>query len=863
MSLARGTRIGPFEIAALLGAGGMGEVYRARDTRLHRDVALKILPDAFALDPDRLARFKREAQMLAALNHPNIAAIYGLEETDTGQALVLELVEGPTLAEVLSGEVALGSGLSAVGQLRSHAVPQFGASGQKPIAQGPKPASALSVDEALRIARQIAEALEAAHLQGIIHRDLKPANIKVREDGSVKVLDFGLAKLAEGPAEAGHYAPSPPEGGHYVQTGGTADRSVRPDLTAAPTITTPAATRLGTILGTAAYMAPEQARGKTVDKRADVWAFGCVLYEMLTGRRAFTGEDVTETIAAVVRGEPDWSALPAALPPMLRVFLRRCFAKIPADRLHDIGDMRLAMDGAFDVPVPLASRAAGSPAASLWRSPALLASLLAAVVVTAVATLWLTPSPPEGLLPLRRFALSTGESPLWIANTNQDVAIAPDGSRIVYFTGTGANRQLHVRALDALEGTAIRDADRFFEPFISPDSRWVGFIDEAGFMLRKMPIAGGPPVNVTKIGTEMLGATWGPDDTIVFATVELGTGLRRVSAGGGTPTVLTTPDKARGELLHAWPEFLPGGRALLFTIQTEEGGKAFQIAALDLESGTIKILVPGGSSPRFSQTGHIVYGVENTLRAVPFDPGRLEVLGDPVPLLEGVITKTDGGADFSVSADGTLVYVAGGAGGVQRRLVWAERGGARQPIAAPPRAYAVARISPDGTRAALDVRDQESDIWIWDFVRQTLTRLTANPTYDGSPVWTPDGRRIVFVSNRSGVLGSGGALLIQSADGTGTAERLTDANVYAPNTFSADAQRLVFTVVTSNLLLDLRMLILDGQRREVPLIQTPFRELSAEISPDGRWLAYQSNESGQTEVYVRPFPDIDRGRWLV
>ncbi|MSO84307.1 MAG: serine/threonine protein kinase, partial [Acidobacteria bacterium] len=546
MALAVGSRIGSFEIGTLLGAGGMGKVYRVRDTRLNRDVAIKILPESVALDRDRLARFKREAQVLAALNHPHIAAIYGLEEAEGILALVLELVEGPTLADR--------------------------------IAQGP-----IAVDEAIPMARQIAEALEAAHDQGIIHRDLKPANIKVRDDGSVKVLDFGLAK-----------ALGPPEGGHYVpQGGGAVGRGVRlePDLTNAATITSPAMmTGIGMILGTAAYMAPEQARGKVVDKRADVWAFGCVLYEMLTGHRACPGEDLTETIASVVKGEPDWSALPATLPPTLRVYLRRCLQKNPRDRVHGIGDMRLAIDGAFDVPAPPPQSAGAIAPPRPWRSPTVAGGAIVLILISVAATWWLKPPAAERPAPLRRFVVSTGQAALGIATINRDVAITPDGSRLVYFAGVGGKRQLYVRALDALEGTPIRQADRFFEPFVSPDSRWVGFNDEADYMLRKMPIGGGPPVTITAVGPEMLGATWGPDDTILFATTEAGTGLRRVPAGGGTPTVLTTPDKARGEIQHSWPEFLPGGRAILFTIQSGQRGEDFQIAAFDIESGQTKIL---------------------------------------------------------------------------------------------------------------------------------------------------------------------------------------------------------------------------------------------------------------------------------
>ena len=780
----------------------MGEVYRATDTKLKRQVAIKILPPALVADHDRLARFQREAEVLASLNHPNIAAIYGLEESEGMTALVMELVEGDDLSQR--------------------------------IAKG-----AIPIDEALPIAKQIAEALEAAHGQGIVHRDLKPANIKVRPDGTVKVLDFGLAKAMES----------------------TGAMSV--SASQAPTITTPAMTQAGMILGTAGALRPEQARGKAVDKRADIWAFGAVLFEMLTGKRAFPGEDLTDTLAAVVKLDPRWDAIGAGVPARVRQVLRVCVQKDPKQRAQAIGDVRLALEGAFDVPAPAPQPSAEALGTKLhWRSPTVGAAALALILVTAVATWVLKPPAAERPAPLRRFTISTGQAPLSIGTRNRDMAITPDGSRLVYFAGLGTDRQLYIRALDALEGTPIRQAGRFFEPFVSPDGRWVGFNDEADLMLRKMPIAGGPPVTITAVGREMLGATWGPDDTIVFATTEPGTGLQRVPAGGGTPTVLTTPDKARGEIQHAWPEFLPGGRAVLYTIQSGERGEDFQIAVFDIQSGDTKILVPSGSSPRFSPSGHLVYGAENTIRAVPFDPVRLEVLGDPIPLAEGVLMKRNSGAaDFSVAADGTLVYIAGAAGGLQRRLVWAERGGARRPINAPPRAYTTMRISPDGTRVALAARDQQDDIWIWDFARETLTRLTTDPSNDFAPIWTRDGRRIVFSSTRV----SPSPLFVQAADGTGGTERLTEsAEAHAPNTFSPDGGRLIFRADTGTATgQDLRMLVLDGERRITPLIQTPFDERNAVISPDGKWIAFQSNESGTDEVYVRPFPDVESGRWQV
>jgi serine/threonine-protein kinase len=554
----------------------------------------------------------------------------------------------------------------------------------------------LPLEEALSIAKQIAEALEAAHEHSIIHRDLKPANIKLRPDGTVKVLDFGLAKIME---DVGRVLPSGPAG-----VAGSKEQDPAYVLSQSPTITSPAATRMGVILGTAAYMSPEQARGKAVDKRTDIWAFGSVLYEMLTGKRAFPGEDVTDTLAAIVRGEPDWEALPANVPPTLRVYLRRCLQKNPRDRVHDIADMRLAFEGAFDLPAAPADVRSVADAKKSWQSLAVpVTAALILIFLSGVTTWVLKPTPAERPGPIRRFAVTAAPAALAIANTNRDLAITPDGTRIVYFAGNGSSRQLYVRSLDALDGTAIREAEFFFEPFVSPDGKWIGFNDEADYTLRKISVAGGPAVSIAPVGREILGATWGPDDSIVFATTEGGTGLWRVAAGGGKPVALTKPDKERGEISHAWPEFLPGGKALLYTIRSSD---ASQVAALNLETGEQKVLLPVGTSPRFSPTGHLVYGVETTLRAVRFDPTRLEVLSDPIPVLESVAAKPSGGVDFSVAGDGTLVYV-GGSNLIQRRLVWVDRRGSAQPLKAPLRRYQTLQISPDGARVALDVRDEK------------------------------------------------------------------------------------------------------------------------------------------------------------
>jgi Tol biopolymer transport system component len=797
MPLTVGTRIGPYEILGAIGAGGMGEVYRARDSKLGRDVAIKALPDLFAKDPERVARFEREAQLLASLNHPHIAAIYGLEEVEGIKCLVLELVDGQSLAERLT-------------------------------------AGALPVAESIALARQIVDALEAAHAKGIIHRDLKPGNIMVTVEGQVKVLDFGLAKALENEAVS--------------------------STSNSPTLTFAAATQAGVILGTAAYMSPEQARGRSADKRSDIWAFGCVLYEMLTATRPFAGDDITDTIAAVVRGEPDWTLLPRDMPPMLEVYLRRCLRKVPKERAQDIGDIRLVLEGAFDPPVsPTPPGSAPMPPAKAVRTAWLVPAALVLLVAGAAFAWWLKPAAPQAPAPVRRFALSTAPAALNIANANRDVALTSDGTRLIYFAGQGSGRQLYVRPLDALAGTAVRPAERWFEPFVSFDGRWIGFNDESDYTLRKASLTGGPPVTITALGTELLGASWGPDDTIVFAKREPGTGLWRVPAAGGTPVQLTTPDKTRGELQHSWPEFLPGGAAVLFTIQTGLGGRESEIAVVDLKTGKRKILGPG-SNPKFAPSGHLVYGVEGTLSAVRFDPVRLETRGDPVPVLERVLTKSTGGADFSIAGDGTLVYLSGSGSSVRRQLAWIDRNGTRQPISAPPRAYVIPRISPDGSRAAIDIRDQESDIWSWDFARQTLSRLTTDSSFDGNPAWTPDGRRIVFASGRMGQL----AVYAMAADGSGDAARLSEGpNPETPSAVTPDGAHVVFRRDAPGTGQDLLFLDLEGPHRTIPLLQSRFGERNGEVSPNGKWLVYDSNESGAYEVYVRPFPNADAGRWPI
>ena len=797
MPLSAGTRLGPYQILSALGAGGMGEVYRARDTKLDRAVAIKILPEAFAADAERIARFQREAKTLASLNHPNIAHIHGLEESNGVRALVIELVEGEDLAQR--------------------------------IARG-----AIPVAEALPIAKQMADALEAAHEQGIIHRDLKPANIMVRRDGTVKVLDFGLAKAMEPTGVAS------------------------PSVSQSPTITTPAMTQAGMILGTAAYMSPEQARGKPVDKRTDIWAFGCVLYEMLTGQRAFDGQGVSETLARVLEREPDWAKLAATLSPALHTYIRRCLQKDPRQRVQAIGDVRLALEGAFDTSVGQT----GAPAAvALWQRVALVgvAAMIAsgAIIGTLVwfAARRAEPVPPR----VSRLQLTpAGPAALSISWNDRDLAITPDGSRLIYAGNQGT--QIFVRSLDALAPVAVFTG-KVSGLFVSPDGQWIGFRDGLS-MLKKVAVAGGPAVTLATIDTAgYSGATWGPDDTIIFATNSVDTGLQRVSAAGGPVTVLTRPDRAQGESDHFWPEMLPGGRAVLFTITSLTGGlDVAQVAVLDLQTGARRILVRGGSHAHYVSSGHLVYAAAGTLRAVPFDLARLETRGTPVTVVPDVVTTIKGGVNAVVAGDGTLAYVLGTVEGTPRTLMWVDRQGRETPIPAPTRPYLLPALSPDGTRVAVFVNDQERDLWLWDLGRTTLTRLTSTPGVDVVQVWTPDSRRLIFTSERAGVRN----LFWQAADGAGAVERLTESpDTQYPTGVSADGRRLIFTDESPTTANDVMAIELDATRRVTPLVQSPFTERNGIISPDGRWLAYEANDSGPFEVYVRPFPEVNSGRWLV
>ena len=792
MPLSVGSRLGHYDVTALIGEGGMGQVYQATDTKLNRQVALKILPEAFASDPDRLVRFQREAQVLASLNHPGIAAIYGLEEADDTRALVLELVEGPNLADR--------------------------------IAQGPIP-----LNEALPIAKQIAEALEAAHEAGVIHRDLKPANIKVRPDGTVKVLDFGLAKALD----------TTPEG----------DPSQSPTLTAA-------ATQMGVIMGTAAYMSPEQAKGRTVDRRGDVWAFGAVLYEMLTGQRAFAGSDVSEVLASVLAREPDWTLLPRDVSPVLGIYFRRCLQKDPKQRIGDVQDIRLALEGAFET-TSVSTLETATPQAAGWRH---VAPWVAAVVLAGLVTgvgVWNLRPPPPARSP-ERFVVSAPPSatPSLLAPVTA-LAISPDGRTIAYRAVVDGEVGLYVRHLDQLEGELLPGTEGAANIFFSPDGTEVGFVSPVDQSLKKIRVAGGPAVTLCPMPGVPRGASWGPNGTIIFAAANAG--LFRVSSAGGEPEVLID---AEGREDHDWPDVLPRGHAVLFTTDSEAGPGNSQLAVLDLETGDQRGLPLSGSHPRYLSSGHLVYSSSgNTLWAVRFNPDRLEVVGEPIPVLEGVETGASGGANVAVSRNGTLVHEGGGARRT-RTLAWVDRQGNEEAIAAEPRPYTTVSLSPNGRQVMTQVGSigESVDLVLFDLTRDTATPFTFSPGFDAYPQWTPDGQQVVFYSIRD----DANHILMRAADGTGQVETLmTSENLIVPLSFSPDGRTLVFVESRPETGFDIGTLSLDGEGRTEWLLEDTFSEGRAQVSQDGRWMAYLSTEADQFDIFVRPFPNVDDGRFPI
>jgi eukaryotic-like serine/threonine-protein kinase len=805
MALTAGSRLGPYEILTPIGAGGMGEVYRARDKKLDRDVAIKILPEALAADPDRIVRFEREAKTLAALNHPNIAHIYGLEESEGVSALVMELVEGPTLADR--------------------------------IARGPVP-----LDEALPIARQIAEGLEAAHEQGIIHRDLKPANLKMRDDGTVKILDFGLAKALDPIATS------------------------NAQVTNSPTLSLHA-TMAGMILGTAAYMSPEQARGKAVDRRADIWAFGAVLYEMLAGRRAFDGDDASITLAAVMMKDPDWAELPPSLPSRLRELLRRCLERDPKRRLQAIAEARIQIETilsgsdlsvASDFGIATTQSGRGKASSATWIAAAGSTVVLLMTTLTLAGALYLrrsssgTPvvrfgvSPPAGwtITIDGRFTGGSGTGP-------NPVAVSPDGRRLALVANSPTGRsRLWLRSLDTLVAQELPDTDGATSPFWSPNSQSVAFFADG--KLKRINLSGGPPLTLCNLPA-FNGATWNRTGTILLAVGTNGT-IQRLSDAGGTPSVIW-PDHT--DPLVRRPSFLPDGQHFLYF---ETGG----VYAGSVDSAERKLIIkdPDANTALYSD-GYLLFLRGTTLTAQRFDPRRLEFSGEPVPIAEHVQTSLGTGpraAYFSVSDNGVLAYQPATEIPEISHLAWVDRTGKTLAELSDPAAYSDLELSPDGTRLAVSVRDpalKTSDIWIVEAVRGVRTRVTSHPANEWVPIWSPDGSRIVFESNRN----EAGGLYVTAANGLGAEEVLLQGALTRSFSWSRDGRYVLYQLSSGRggrgSASDLWVLPLAGERKAFPFLQSPFGKQNARVSPDGRWVAYASDETGVPEVYVASFPRPD------
>ena len=789
MPLVAGSRVGPYEIVALIGSGGMGEVYRARDTQLDRDVAIKILPDAVAGDPDRLMRFEREAKTLATLNHPHIAQIHGLEHLGTTRALVMELAEGEDL--------------------------------RQQIARG-----ALAIDDALSIARQIADALEAAHDRGIVHRDLKPANIKVAADGNVKVLDFGLAKAIEDGTETSVSNMS------------------------SPTITSPTTTRAGVILGTAAYMSPEQARGRVVDKRTDIWAFGVVLYEMLTARRAFDGETVSDTLAVLLTRDVDLSALPRDTPATVRRLLARCLTRDTRMRLRDIGEARIALSGATP---EVAAPAAPPPHSSRpwpWLAGAAVAG--AAIALAGISALTSPASSPSRPVMHLSIPLSP-KAPLSNSGAFVRIALSPDGTRLAYVGRTDTVNRLFIRNLSQLDFNVVAGSEDARGPFFSPDGQWLGFT-VAG-RLRKIPVGGGSPTTLAEFSGVPAGARWNDDDSIVFARGPLG--LFSVPAAGGAARPLIAPDRAAHESWLSFPQVLPSGAGLLFTLAGDSIA-SFDDAQVVVETAgrpeTRRILV-GGTSGRYLQTGHLVFGHNGRLMAAPLDLAQQRLTGAALPILDGVSMSPATGVVNTVTSDtGTLAYVPGPLMDVgPDNLVVIDRSGVVTTLS-PPYGFFLDEmsVSPDGRRVAIRAAKANDDLHVYDSLAGTFSRLTLDAGDEQNPVWTPDGKRIVYSSTQGGNLN----LYWRIADGSSAPERLLQSlNELRASSISPDGKLLAYTERHPETGHDIWILPLNGERTPRPVLRTPFQERLPSFSPDGEWLAYESDEPGRSQVYVMRFPD--------
>ena len=817
MQLTPGTTLGSYRILSAIGAGGMGEVYRAQHVRLGREVAVKVLPESMADTPERRGRFEREARVLASLNHPNIATLHGLEDCGDKTLLEMELVPGENLAD----------------RLKRGAMPP---------------------EEAIPIFKQIAEALEAAHGQGIIHRDLKPANVKVTPEGRVKVLDFGLAKALEVESRSGDAAES-------------------------PTFTT--RTHDGIVFGTAAYMSPEQVRGRALDRRTDIWSFGCMLYEALTGRAPFAADTMSDTLAAVLKEEPDWRALPAA-PLGLQRLVRRCLKKEPSARLHDIADARLELEETINESAALVVPMPGHGAWRISRRHALAGGLLLLLTIAAIVAAWnagrsqrVGTTQSRFVVPLPAgYSLEHGPGP--------SLVVSPDGSRIVFVAlERGGGTQLFSRALDRFEAVPMPNTQGASAPFFSPDGRWVGFY--ANGALHRVSVDGGSPLKITE-APAIWSAAWGDDQQIIFAAAVAPNGLRRVPADGGVAEELTIPKAEQGELQHAMPQVLAGGERVLFSILTKAGWEPAILSLRTREWTVLRRGAPGHTPAQFAASGHLIYAqATGGLVAVPFDPVRGELTGSAVPLLER-IDMSGGGSAFALAPSGTLVYLPARTELPRRTLVLVDHEGRSTPIPATRGPYSHPRFSRDGNRLAVALESENgADIWIVDVARGARQRLTSGG-FNGFPVWTPDasevtfqaaaspGRFSLFARNLTGgselqplmtdqPTGTSGALPAGMASLLpGTMPRPGNANPQIPMSWSADGQHLAFDERKPGAQRDVWVLTRGGDPS--PFVLTAFDEWSPAFSPDGQWLAYVSNESGRNEVYVQPYPGPG-GKWPI
>ncbi len=777
-----------YEIIAPIGSGAMGEVFSARDTRLDREVAVKVLPSDFSTDPERLARFRREAKVLAALNHTNIAAIHGLENDRDIIFLAMEMAPGETL--------------------------------EARISRGNMP-----TDEALAVAIQIAAGLEEAHTKGIVHRDLKPANVKLSSDGHIKILDFGLARAYQDEDEA------------------TTEPGTSPTMTAAMT-------QAGVVLGTAAYMSPEQARGYEVDSRTDIWAFGVILWELLAGRRLFAGETTSDTLAMVLRSDPDWSALPTDMPPSLRRLLQRCLQRDKRQRMHHMADARIVMeeilkDGTSAYEPAEGSIAPMSTGGSRKAWTGWIAATFMAVVAMILGWQFLNIDVPVAPSPIR-FNLTLPEGQ-WIEGDRQVLAVSPSGDSFVISLITPTGYQLYLRTMDNQTLVPIPGTENGQSPFFSPDGQWLGFT--SGSNLQKVSLNGGSPIKLCEAWWG--GGAWTKDDRIIF-TNSYASGLFIVPAAGGQPQNLTTPDPVHHELGHWWPQVLPDQDWIIYTGYSTPIENA-RIMAFSLKSGEKRVLVEGGSFGRWAPTGHLLYVRNGKLMSVPFDHRKIAVTGSAEPILEDVFLEvSDGFSPLGFGANGTMVYAPASVINAPSNLTWVDRQGDLIAIDLPARHYSNPRLSPDGSRIAVSISDNHNtDIWIHDIERGTSSRFTFSPTSYLNPIWTPDGRTVIYNGEEPQY-----TIYQRPADGSGDTQLLLKKPVDTlPTSVSPDGKWLVYTESSANTRGDIWLLPLDAEGEPRLFLQTIYQEAEGTVSPDGRWLAYHSNESGQYEIYAMPFPD--------